>query len=159
MLTVTENGVKIALETNASANPLLPLIMAMAILLFMVGVALVWGFLSVRASIGALAVIAVMSYIWRYVKQKSEIPVITGGQVLLSAYRIEHQGLTGKKVYQIQADDVIQIHQNHLTILSKNKPKLVITGFSQNQHIAISQSVLQGKQIQTQGKAIKMQSN
>ncbi|WP_019519485.1 hypothetical protein [Faucicola boevrei] len=158
MLTVTDNGVKVVLNSADTPNPFLGLLIATALLLAMVGVALGLGWLSVRASIGALAVIAVLSYFWRFYQQKQEIIKISGGQILLSKQQIDHAHPLGNKTYRLQADDRLEITDNQLTVITaQGKIRLVVLGFSQPQHAQISQAVLQGKQIQTQAKAIKMQ--
>ncbi|ELA09591.1 hypothetical protein MOMA_04275 [Moraxella macacae 0408225] len=158
MLSVTDNGVKIALNHTHTTNPFLSLIITTALLLAMVGVALGLGLLSVRASIGALAVIAILSYFWRFYQQKQAIIKISGGQILVSKHQIEHTHPLGKKIYHLQADDKFELMDNQLSVkTAQGKIRLLIVGFSQPQHAKISQAVLQGKTIQTQAKSIKMQ--
>lgn len=160
MLNVTEDGVKITLENQPVASPFLVLIMGTALLLFATGVGLSLGYLSVRGSIGAIALIAIFSYAWRFYQNKHEATHITGGQILLSKNCIQHLNGVAKKTYHLQTDDKIEPNNDTLTIKNQNgKIRLIVSGFSQSQYIPISQAVLQGKKIQTQGKAIKMQNN
>lgn len=158
MLNVTENGVKIALEDRPVASPFLVLIMGISLLVFAIGVGLSLGYLSVRGSIGAIAVIAVLSYAWRVYQDKHEAVYITGGEILLSKNCIEHKKSIQKKTYYLQETDNIECSNDTLTIKNQQgKTRFTVSGFSQDQHIAISQAVLQGKQIKTQAKTIKMQ--
>lgn len=158
MLNVTENGVKITLEDRPVASPFLVLIMGVTLLLFAIGVGLSLGYLSVRGSIGAIGLIALLSYGWRVYQNKHETVHITGGEILLSKNCIEHKKAIQKKNYHLQEDDSIECSSDSLIVKNQQgKTRFTVSGFSQAQHIPISQAVLQGKQIKTQAKAIKMQ--
>lgn len=158
MLNVTENGVKITLEDRPIASPFLVLMMGIVLLVFATGVGLSLGYLSVRGSIGAIAVIAVLSYAWRVYQNKHEAVHITGGEILLSKNCIEHKKSIQKKTYHLQESDNIECSNDTLLIKNQQgKVRLIVSGFAQSQYISVGQAVLQGKQIKTQGKAIKMQ--
>lgn len=159
MLNVTENGVKITLDDRPIASPFLVLMIGITLLAFAIGVGLSLGYLSVSGSIVAIGLIAVFSYGWRFYQNRNEALHITGGEILLSKCCIEHQTSLQKKTYHLHENDNIECDNDALIIKNQQgKIRLTVSGFSQSQYIPISQAVLQGKQIKTQAKAIKMQS-
>ncbi len=161
MLTVVENGVKVKLELCPQPKGFLTLMLITTLLLATVGVGLALGWLSVRLSIGAIAVIAIFSWLWRYYQQRYDVPIITGGEILVSNHQITHQPTFGNKQrYLLQTDDSIELSKEGITIINnKGKIRYHILGFNHERQPAIVQAVLQGKAIHVQGKTIQMQNN
>lgn len=160
MLTVIDNGVKIQLTAEHHPQQWLSLILISAIFFFAIGIGLMLGWLSVRLSIASIALIAVLSWVWQWYRQKFDMPIITGGELIIQPHQIIHHPMVGKpQKIAIPTVDNINITDNCLIIYNEQgKIAYQILGFQQPQHIKIAEAVLQGKTIQMQGKAIRMQS-
>ena len=171
MLIVTDNGVKIQLQNSTAPAmnfAIFPRIVITGLLLALVGIGLAMG-LSVGIAIVLILAIVAGAIIWqkflanpRPLLENTMSPhIITGGEVLITPSQIEHISASNhKSVYPLPQYICFEIEDNQLKISDiKNLPLLVISGFQEPQHAKVTQAVLQGKTIQTQGKAIKMQSS
>lgn len=158
MLTVIENGIKIQLTTENHPQQKLSLILISAIFFSAVGVGLMLGWLSVRLSIAAIALIAILSWAWQWYRHKFDMPIITGGELIIQPHQMIHHPIIGKpQKITIQTTDNINTEENALLIYNQQgQLRYHILGFQQTQHSKIAEAVLQGKTIKMQEKTIRM---
>ncbi len=159
MIKVTDTGVTIGLQSQAVTPNKLIQILWVGIAIAGVGLLMAFKLLSV--AIGSLMILLaiIASVAWQALKQKKEVPTLTGGELRLTQQGFSHH--QGAKVtsYQLLPSDSIEPTTHGMTIYNADGQTLYhITGFNDPKHITIAQAVLQGKPIKTQGKAIKLQS-
>ncbi len=159
MLKVTETGVTIGLQSQAVTPNKLTQILWVGIVIAVVGLLMTFKMLPV--AIGSLMVLLaiIAGVAWQALKQKKEVPTLTGGELRLTQQGFSHH--QGAKVtsYQLLPSDSIEPTTHGMTIYNADGLTLYhITGFHDPKHIKIAQAVLQGKPIKAQGKAIKLQS-
>ena len=159
MLKVTDTGVTIGLQSQAVTPNKLTQILWVGIAIAVVG--LLMAFKMLPVAIGSLMILLaiIASVVWQAIKQKKEVPTLTGGELRLTQQGFSHH--QGAKVtsYQLLPSDSIEPTTHGMTIYNADGLTLYhITGFHDPKHIKIAQAVLQGKPIKAQGKAIKLQS-
>ena len=159
MLKITDTGVTIGLQSQAVTPNKLTQILWVGIAIAVVGLLMAFKMLSVV--IGSLMILLaiIASVVWQAIKQKKEVPTLTGGELRLTQQGFSHH--QGAKVtsYQLLPSDSIEPTTHGMTIYNADGLTLYhITGFHDPKHIKIAQAVIQGKPIKTQGKAIKLQS-
>lgn len=160
MLTVIDNGVKVKLELCPQPQGFLMLMMITVLLLATVGVGLALGWLSVKMSIGSIAVIAVLSWLWRYYQQRYDVPMITGGELIVTANELIHHNILGKtQHYRIQMTDTVSILSKQQLVIMNNHGKIryQVLGFNDPKHSEVVQAILQGKILKKQEKNIYLQ--
>lgn len=161
MLVITENGVKIQLAQLKNASTYSNVNTIIMLVLPLITVGLITSILPLEIAIGLLVVIIAYKVIMRMKKVKtSQAQTISGGEILITPAQIEHISSLGQKMVYPLPEQIDFIPSENQLLITDNfaQPLLTIAGFNNPQHATITQAVLQGKQIKTQGKAIKMQS-
>lgn len=159
MLKVTDTGVTIGLQSQAVTPNKLTQILWVGIVIAGVGLLMAFKLLSV--AIGSLMILLaiIAGVAWQALKQKKEVPTLTGGELRLTQQGFSHHQGANVTSYQLLLSDSIEPTTHGMTIYNADGLTLYhITGFHDPKHIKIAQAVLQGKPIKTQGKAIKLQS-
>ena len=159
MLKVTETGVTIGLQSQAVKPNKLTQILWVGIAIAVVGLLMAFKLLSV--AIGSLMILLaiIASVAWQALKQKKEVPTLTGGELRLTQQGFSHHRGDNVTSYELLPSDSVEPTTDGMTIYNADGLTLYrITGFHDPKHIKIAQAVLQGKSIKAQGKAIKLQS-
>lgn len=159
MLKVTDTGVTIGLQSQAVTPNKLTQILWVGIVIAGVGLLMAFKLLSV--AIGSLMILLaiIAGVAWQALKQKKEVPTLTGGELRLTQQGFSHHQGANVTSYQLLLSDSIEPTTHGMTIYNADGLTLYhITGFHDPKHIKIAQAVLQGKPIKTQSKAIKLQS-
>ena len=159
MLKVTETGVTIGLQSQAMTPNKLTQILWVGIAI--AGVGLLMAFKMLSVAIGSLMILLaiIASVAWQALKQKKEVPTLTGGELRLTQQGFSHHRGDNVTSYELLPSDSIEHTIDGMTIYNADGLTLYhITGFHDPKHIKIAQAVLQGKSIKAQGKAIKLQS-
>ncbi|MFW2176722.1 MULTISPECIES: hypothetical protein [unclassified Moraxella] len=160
MLTVTDNGVKIALQSHSLANTLLPKILLTAGVLAVIGGLKMLGIIGVMGVMIGVIVTLLAVGIWQFWQSKNRPQSLCGGELSLTKQGFIHQQFGKTTQYQLAPTDTIQTTGTGLAICNQQGKTLYqIQGFSEAKHCQIAQAVMNGKTIQTQAKNIKMQSN
>lgn len=161
MLVVTDNGVQLLLKPKTNLKIAWQDRLAMAIL-FAINALLSFGLhlYSVGISIFITVVIIMISFVLEAYRKRNQPVSLSGGDLVLSPNAFKHTFLGKTTQYQLDQHDKIEKHGDSLKICNgQNKTLYQIKGFSESKHLEVAQAVLEGKQIKTQAKAIKMQSN
>lgn len=159
MLKVTDTGVTIGLQSQAVTPNKLTQILWVGIAIAVVG--LLMAFKMLPVAIGSLMILLaiIAGVAWQALKQKKEVPTLTGGELRLTQQGFSHHQGANVTSYQLLPSDSIEPTTHGMTIYNADGLTLYrITGFHDPKHIKIAQAVLQGKPIKAQGKAIKLQS-
>ncbi|HBI49094.1 MAG TPA: hypothetical protein DDY26_04615 [Moraxellaceae bacterium] len=159
MLKVTETGVTIGLQSQAMTPNKLTQILWVGIAI--AGVGLLMAFKMLSVAIGSLMILLaiIASVAWQALKQKKEVPTLTGGELRLTQQGFSHHRGDNVTSYELLPSDSVEPTTDGMTIYNADGLTLYrITGFHDPKHIKIAQAVLQGKSIKAQGKAIKLQS-
>lgn len=158
MLVVTDNGVQLLLKPTPMPHPKLRDALLIAGLFAINGIL---GFgLSLYSTGIILAinlVILVLSGFLHYYRKRHQPTYLSGGDLLLTSKAFTHTSLGKVTQYQLQATDKVNLIGDTLTINNQQgKTRYQIQGFSDPKQLEVAHAVLNGKTIQTQGKAIRM---
>ena len=159
MLKVTDTGVTIGLQSQAVTPNKLTQILWVGIAI--AGLGLLMAFKMLSVAIGSLMILLaiIASVAWQALKQKKEVPTLTGGELRLTQQGFSHHRGDNVTSYQLLPSDSVEPTTDGMIIYNADGQTLYrITGFHDPKHIKIAQAVLQGKSIKAQGKAIKLQS-
>lgn len=101
--------------------------------------------------------IFLLSYALYYYRKRHQPTYLSGGDLLLTSKAFTHTSLGKVTQYQLQATDKVNLIGDTLTINNQQgKTRYQIQGFSDPKQLEVAHAVLNGKTIQTQGKAIRM---
>lgn len=101
--------------------------------------------------------IFLLSYALYYYRKRHQSTYLSGGDLLLTSKSFTHTSLGKVTQYQLQATDKVSFTGDTLTINNQQgKTRYQIQGFSDPKQLEVAHAVLNGKTIQTQGKAIRM---
>lgn len=161
MLKVTDEGIKISLNSQFKTPFPLQEILILAILTFINSIL---GFelnlYSKEVTVLINVIILAIVYCLRYWRIKHQPKILSGGDLLLTNQQLVHNAFGTRTQYQLQSNDTIQAVGETLLIKNQQDKTLYqINGFNDPKHLEVAQAVLNGKTIQTQGKAIKLQSS
>lgn len=160
MLVVTENGVQVLLKQTPTPNTKLRDAILIAVLFAINGILGFWFHLySVGVAMLINVIIIIISASLQTYRKRHQPAYLSGGDLLLSPNAFNHTFLGKTTNYQLTQFDNVQVTGDTLQIANNHKILYQIQGFSEPKQLEVAQAVLNGKTIQTQGKAIKMQSN
>ena len=170
VLTVLDDGVKIGLQPVAGGKPAWYRFgyqwtwLGMAVLLAVIGAAHVLGWLTGgQTGVAIIAVIVVSALAnWlgshRAANQTESPAQLSGGFLQVRKGALTHTDDTGKTTPIVLAScEQVQIDGTALHIChADGTPRCRVLGFTAPQHAQIARAVLQGKPIQTNAKAVRL---
>lgn len=160
MLQVTEDGIKLTLQSKPLASSMLTQIIAVSGVLAVLGVLDMLGVISKTMLVVLVLLTLVAMAGVKVFQSKQHTPLLTGGELQILNKGFIHRQLGQTTTYQLAVDDKLVATDTCLRIADRTGKILYqIEGFSEPRHLEVAQAVLQGKQIKTQAKAIKMQNS
>lgn len=149
MLKVVDDGVSITL-TGQDKNPLF--VMASVLVILAVGVAVVAMTMPVEMTIGVMAVFAVLVFGFNLYKNRRQYQHhISNGQIIIKNHAFTINGQNIKLTH-----DAKIIMANDTLIISDLGRSWHISGFEAPQECTVAKSVLEGKPLQKNERAIRI---
>lgn len=160
MLKVTDTGVTIALHSQPNTSSILTQILWVGIAIAVVGILMAVKIISVLVGTLMILLVIIASFVWQSLNRKKDVPILTGGELRLTQQGFSHHQGGKATSYQLLTSDRVEPTADGMIICNENGQTVYhIKGFNDAKQIEIAQAVIQGKQIKTQGKAIKLQSS
>lgn len=158
MLTVTDNGLKIALEPTNLKSELLTHILIVGAISTVLGILMMLGWLPLIVGVSLIIVALFGDAVWQILTHRLQPIHLSGGELLITPWHFIHYQTDKVTEYRIQPTDNLQRVDDALYIFNVHgKPLYQITGFSHYRQLEAADAVLQGNPIQLQGKTIRLQ--